>query len=81
MLSLPNITGHYEVGATTFALPLRSPEVIGSAKLRVPGTDELRPALLLEEVAFTAFYPAETSGSDSFSKLRRGVDWLVRYVI
>lgn len=81
MLSLPNIPGRYEVGASTFALPLRSPTIIGSAKLRVPGADGLRPALPLEEVAFTAYYPAETSGRDGSNSLRRGVNWLLRYVV
>jgi platelet-activating factor acetylhydrolase len=80
MLSLPNIAGRYEVGATTFALQLRSASVIGSAKLREQGTEELKPALTLEEVAFTAFYPAETSGKDGVRDLRKGIDWLGRPV-
>ena len=80
MLSFPDIVGPYEVGATTFALPLRSPSVIGSAKLR-HGTEEgLRPALKLEEVAFTAFYPADTSENTGFQKSSKGIDWLVRSV-
>jgi platelet-activating factor acetylhydrolase len=77
MLSFPKIVGPFKVGATTFTLPLRSSSVIGSAKL--PHDKEgLRPALALEEVAFTAFYPADTSGTGS-KQSRNGLDWLIRY--
>ena len=79
MLSLPDIASPYKVGATTFSLPLRSPSVIGSAKLR-DGMKELKPALLLEEIVFTAFYPADTSGRTVSHKLNKGLDWLVRSV-
>jgi platelet-activating factor acetylhydrolase len=77
MLSFPTITGPYKVGATTFSLPLRSPSIIGSAKLR-HGKEGLRPALALEEVVFTAFYPADTSESNGSENLSKGIDWLHR---
>ena len=78
MLSFPSIAGPYKVGATTFSLPLRSRSVIGSAKLR-HGKDGLRPALPLEEVVFTAFYPAAPENS-SYKQTSKGIDWLCKYV-
>ena len=80
MLSLPDFAGPYKVGATTFSLPLQSPSVIGSAKLR-HGKEGLRPALSLEEVAFTAFYPADISGSTGLKTSSMGLDWLIRCVV
>jgi platelet-activating factor acetylhydrolase len=74
MLSFPDIVGPYKVGATTFSLPLRSSSVIGSAKVR-HSKEGLKPALSLEEVAFTAFYPADLAGG-TYSK--HGLDWLIR---
>jgi platelet-activating factor acetylhydrolase len=81
MLSFPSIAGPYKVGATTFLLPLRSPSVIGSAKLR-HAKDGLMPALPLEEVVFTAFYPADTteSSTSGSKRMSKGIDWLSKYV-
>jgi platelet-activating factor acetylhydrolase len=79
MLSFPSIAGPYKVGATTFLLPLRSLSVIGSAKLR-HGEDGLKPALPLEEVVFTAFYPADTPESNGSKQTSKGIDWLSKYV-
>lgn len=73
MPSLPAIHGKYPVGATDFTVPLHSTTYIGKAKLKHGET--VRPALALEEVAFTAFYPARTS-KDKAPPL----DWLVRCV-
>lgn len=69
---LPYISGAYPVGATTFSLVLSSPEVIGKAKLR-----DGSPALSLEEVVFTAFYPADLSTPPNAKKPRKGIRWLL----
>lgn len=68
MLFLPLSDG-LQVGATTFAAPVRQALTIGSAKLR--GSDS--PALKLEEIVFTAFYPAQVTRNQ-----RKGLDWLIR---
>lgn len=73
MPSLPPIHGKYPVGATDFTIPLHSTTYIGKAKLKHGET--VKPALALEEVAFTAFYPVEAS-QDGAPQL----DWLVRCV-
>lgn len=70
MFSLPNTRGGFSVGATTFISPVRTGLVIGSGTL--PGQSQ--PGFILDELAFTAYYPAEIS-----SKVpRKGVDWLIR---
>ncbi|KAF8897699.1 platelet-activating factor acetylhydrolase [Infundibulicybe gibba] len=58
MFSLPKITGLFPVGATTFVTPVRPSLTIGSIK-RVSHQPE--PGLQLEEVAYTAYYPTNTS--------------------
>ncbi|KAF7967934.1 hypothetical protein HWV62_32517 [Athelia sp. TMB] len=68
MPSLPPIHGAYLVGATDFTVPLHSTTYIGSAKFK-DGT----PALALEEVAFTAFYPAAAP-----THTDRPLNWLGR---
>lgn len=68
-LSLSDPQGKYQVGATTFARPV-SPFVVGTAKL--VSDDQLLPALQLDEVAFTAYYPAQAKG------FIKGLDWLIR---
>ncbi|RXW25242.1 hypothetical protein EST38_g592 [Candolleomyces aberdarensis] len=77
MLFLPAIKGRYAVGVTTFVTPVHPPRPIGSVKLRNgsgnPSKGESKPALLLEEVAYTAYYPADIS-----AKSKKGVDWFIR---
>ncbi|KAF9006574.1 platelet-activating factor acetylhydrolase, isoform II-domain-containing protein [Cyathus striatus] len=64
MLSLPSIRGTHPVGVTSFATALpRRP--IGALKIRDPRTGKVDPALWLEDVAFTAYYPADSSSNDS----------------
>ncbi|KAL0573965.1 hypothetical protein V5O48_007980 [Marasmius crinis-equi] len=69
MLSLEEPKG-YPVGATTFLCPLPSPVRHGSVK--ISGHEE--SGLLLEEVAFTAYYPAEVDSKTS----RKGLHWITR---
>lgn len=79
MLSLPPIHGPFPVGVTTFVTPVKPVTRVGRAKLKTPRT--LRPdltnhafhALQLEEIAFTAYYPADTSSNPC-----KGFDWLFR---
>ncbi|EIN10831.1 hypothetical protein PUNSTDRAFT_112632 [Punctularia strigosozonata HHB-11173 SS5] len=90
MLGLPEIVGPYPVGATTFVVQAKRPLVIGSSRVRgstsaIPSAlGEIQPALKLEEIAFTAFYPAQTDeGRHGWlgwlaSKPKRGLDWLIR---
>ncbi|KAF8631576.1 hypothetical protein AX15_002327 [Amanita polypyramis BW_CC] len=75
MLSLPPIQGRYAVSTTTFVTPVRPTRVFGSAMHRVNASpvDQLEPALRMEEVGFTAYYPADTSLAS-----QRGLDWLLR---
>ncbi|KZT13050.1 uncharacterized protein LAESUDRAFT_754072 [Laetiporus sulphureus 93-53] len=85
MFTLPDIAGRYPVGATTFAIPLNDPQVIGSGKLRRPSGNVTRePALLLEEVVFTAFYPADISNPSVDGtppeKLRKSMEWVPKPV-
>lgn len=58
--------GH-PVGATTFAVRVSPSKVIGNARLNN------EPALHLEEVAFTAYYPADPATR------RKGMPWLLRW--
>ncbi|KAI0959683.1 hypothetical protein AcW1_004440 [Taiwanofungus camphoratus] len=81
-----DIPGPFPVGAVTFAAPLHAPQTIGSALLKSSTkSDHHVPALLLEEVAFTAYYPADIrhKNSDSTpkrSKLRKAMEWIPRPV-
>ncbi|KAK0206350.1 platelet-activating factor acetylhydrolase, isoform II-domain-containing protein [Desarmillaria ectypa] len=61
----------YSVGATTFVTPVRPSRIYGSARL-----PNGQPALVLDEVVFTAYYPANRA--DKSWKSRRGIDWLNR---
>lgn len=74
MFSLPEIPGRFPVGATTFLTRVRSPRTVGSVKLRNEQSDAHQSALYLEEVAFTAYYPADTSKTS-----KKGLDWILRY--
>ncbi|KAG5648914.1 hypothetical protein DXG03_000263 [Asterophora parasitica] len=74
MLFLPELPGRFPVGATTFITPVRSPRTVGSFKLRSQ-SDAPQSALYLEEVAFTAYYPANISNTT-----RKGLNWLIRPV-
>ena len=80
MFTLPETPGKYPVGATTFAVPVKTKDeaarIIGRAKLRSPGGGG-EPALKLEEVVFTAYYPAETI---EHTKSNKSVHWVPRYV-
>src|SRR5712675_1382396 len=74
---LDHPTGSYSVGATTFTLPVRPTEVIGTAGLRTK-TGQIASALRLEEVCFTAYYPASPATVKSRSQW---LNWLPRYVL
>ncbi|KAJ7094602.1 platelet-activating factor acetylhydrolase, isoform II-domain-containing protein [Mycena belliarum] len=69
MFSLSPSHGPFPVGALTLVAPVRPPLAVGDAVLAGTTT----AALVLDEVAFTAYYPADPAPS-----ARRGVDWLVR---
>lgn len=77
MLSLPEFHGRFPVGATTFKLPV-STKVLGTAKIHRHGHSDsgpsVKPALQLDEVVFTAYYPAQVEGSN----MKKGLDWLLR---
>ena len=80
MFSLPEVQGKYPVGATTFAIPINAQDdasrVVGRAKLKASsGGQPDTPALKLEEVAFTAYYPADTQ-----VVAHKGVHWFPRCV-
>ncbi len=67
-LSLPQCSDNkYPVGSTTFATPVQPSVTFGNATLND------QPALVLDEVAFTAYYPADVTAGPS-----KGVDWLLR---
>ncbi|KAF9569098.1 hypothetical protein CPC08DRAFT_732375 [Agrocybe pediades] len=68
---LPNPVGRFQVGVTTFTTPVRPAKVIGSAKFR----KDNKAALCLQEVAFTAYYPADVD-----SKSKKGAPWFIRPV-
>jgi hypothetical protein len=74
---LEHPTGPYDVGATTFTLPVRPTEVIGKATVRTE-TGQITPALPLEEVSFTAYYPASPTTTKGQS---RWLNWLPRCVL
>lgn len=71
---LPRPGGRFPVGATTFKLAV-PPCSLSSAKVR-PASSELKQCLVLEEVAFTAYYPADVSPKNT----PKGFSWLLRYV-
>jgi platelet-activating factor acetylhydrolase len=72
---LPNPGGRFPVGATTFKLAVpRRP--LSSVKVRSGTSSELKHALVLEEVAFTAYYPADVP----LKSTPRGLSWLLRFV-
>lgn len=75
---LPEIQGRFPVGISTFVTPVHPARPIGSVKRRPARnapSDQTLPALMLEEVAFTAYYPADTS---KLSKPKAGSNWFVR---
>lgn len=73
---LENPTGPYVVGAATFVLPVRPALVIGGASVRT-ATGQTVPALRLEEVSFTAYYPV----SPTITKSRwNWLNWFPRCV-
>jgi len=83
MFSLPDVPGKFPVGATKFALPLNDPQVVGKAKLaKSSGNTPHEPALLLEEVVFTAFYPADINSTSADGtppeKLKKSLSWVPR---
>lgn len=89
--SLNNPAGPYAVGATTFvrSIPKADQVTIGTGRVHPRdgsgvNSDGTRPALLLEEVAFTAFYPAEVHAPTSWKDrlfghdhINKGVSWMV----
>ena len=85
MFSLPDVPGKFQVGATTFALPLNDPQAIGTAKLaKSSGNTPHEPALLLEEIVFTVFYPADIHSPSADGvppeKLKKSMNWVPRSV-
>lgn len=79
MLFLPEIHGPFAVGAITFVTPVQPSRITGAAKLKTrDSTSELpaEPALCLQEVAFTAYYPAKISSETP----KKGIPWLIRLV-
>ena len=74
---LENPDGPYAVGAATFVLPVRPALVIGGTALRTE-TGQTVPALRLEEVSFTAYYPV----SPTIPKSRwHWLNWFPRYIL
>jgi hypothetical protein len=77
-LSLVEFKGRFPVGASTFVARLSHALTIGSAKLRPLSPHHTpQPALNLEEIAFTLYYPANTT-SDGSRNVPKGLDWLIR---
>lgn len=72
---LPDAGGRFPVGATTFklAVPRR---LVSNTKVRSEISSDLKHALVLEEVAFTAYYPADVPPKST----PRGLSWLLRFV-
>ncbi|KAJ7638931.1 platelet-activating factor acetylhydrolase, isoform II-domain-containing protein [Roridomyces roridus] len=66
----PPLYGRFPIGAVTLSAP-QAPVTIGNATLEATG----KPAWLLDDVAFTVFYPCAPAPSS-----RRGLDWLLRPV-
>lgn len=86
MFTLPDVVGSYPVGATTFAIPVavndEAARVTGQARLKSSSGGTLNtPALKLEEVAFTAYYPADPHyASNPSRKLPKRMHWIARLV-
>jgi platelet-activating factor acetylhydrolase len=75
MLLLSEIQGRYAVGAITFTTPARPGGPVGTVKLRNSTSSPPEPALFLQEVAFTAYYPTESGRASD-----KGLHWLIRFV-
>jgi hypothetical protein len=78
---LPLAKGRFPVGASSFSR-FYPRTTIGSINLRPthPAAPP-EPALQLEEIAFTVYYPAEISEQTSGRrKYTQGLDWLIRYI-
>ena len=74
---LEKTAGPYAVGVATFVLPIRPTCVIGGTVVRTE-TGQTAPALRLEEVSFTAYYPV----SPTVAKLRwNWLEWFPRYLL
>ncbi|KAJ7240301.1 platelet-activating factor acetylhydrolase, isoform II-domain-containing protein [Mycena haematopus] len=71
MFSLRPPRGPFPVGAVTLVAPVTPATAIGTATLAATNT----PALVLDEVTFTAYYPADLEHNGKSSK---GLDWLIR---
>ncbi|KAG8932093.1 hypothetical protein FRC01_000278 [Tulasnella sp. 417] len=71
-MRLPKPLGRYPVGFSEYTFQVSTPRVIGKARLQ----DGETPALRLDEVCFSTFYPTE----DKHQKARPGVGWLPRPV-
>ncbi|KAF8812247.1 hypothetical protein BYT27DRAFT_7132610 [Phlegmacium glaucopus] len=75
---LPRIQGRFPVGLTTFVTPVNPSRPIGSARLRnnIRGRAKDCPdhAFILEEVAFSLYYPADINAATS----KKGVPWFIR---
>jgi platelet-activating factor acetylhydrolase len=78
MLILENPGGPYAVGAATFVLPVRPTCIIGSAAVRTE-TGKTVPALRLEEVSFTAYYPVSPT-TDTTKSRWNWLNWFPRYM-
>ncbi|KAF8195710.1 platelet-activating factor acetylhydrolase, isoform II-domain-containing protein [Mycena galopus ATCC 62051] len=73
MFSLRPPHGPFPVGAVTLVAPVTPTTAIGTATFAATKAS----ALVLEEVAFTAYYPADLGTN---GKRRKGLDWLIRPV-
>lgn len=75
VFTLPKPTGRYQVGSTTFAAAVHSPDpkelIIGDAKLKQKPNE---PALTVSEICFTAYYPADLSNKTR--KIPNTTPWL-----
>ncbi|KAF8681161.1 Platelet-activating factor acetylhydrolase, isoform II [Rhizoctonia solani] len=67
-MRLPDYKGKFPVGVTTLTKPIRPSRVCGSARFNG------RPALKLEEIAYSVYYPT----TDDRPHGNRGVNWLPR---
>lgn len=74
MLFLSEAQGRFPVGAITFVTPVRPTRTVGTANLRSSRFKNPEPAFCLREVAFTAYYPAESSSKTT----NKGLHWIVR---
>lgn len=75
---LPSIQGRFPVGLTTFVTPVNPTQPIGSARLRnIRGRpkDHSDYAFVLDEVAFSLYYPADMSAHTSKNF---GAPWFIR---